>query len=181
MNGHRPFEPGAHEGLLAACMAVLLCLFTVAMAAVVPKEQVSVEVTIAELPGHARATSEDGDGMLLQASAFQARSAALLRFHLPEADAAGSRWVVRIERDAVDAVWVRRGEWRSEVLGFFAPADGEGILPSAYLFPLPATWQGDVELELHARGNVRSALRPKVMREAEAMRLDQYGVATSAR
>ena len=161
-------------------MAVLLCLFAVAVAGVVPKEQVSAEVAVAALPGHARVTSEDGDGVLLQASAVQVGSAALLRFHLPETDDAGSRWVVRIERDPVDAVWVQRGDWRSDVHGFFAPEESEGILPSAYLFPLPATWQGDIELELHARGNVGSALRPKVMREAEAMRLDQYGVATSA-
>jgi len=181
LNGRRHLlETGSHEGLLAVCMAVLLCLFAVAIAGVVPKEQVSVEVGISALPGHARATSEDGDGVLLQASGAQARSAALLRFRLPEADGAGSRWVVRLERDPVDAIWLQRGDWRSEVLGFFAPADSEGILPSAYLFPLPAAWEGEVELELHARGNVRSALRPKVMRESEAMRLDQYGVATSA-
>ncbi len=162
-------------------MAVLLCLFAVAIAGVVPKEQVSVEVAIAPLPGHDRAMRGDGgDRVPAPASAARAHSAALLRFHLPEADAAGSRWVVRIERDAVDAVWLQRDGWRSQVLGFFTPDDGEGILPSGYLFPLPTTWRGDIALELHAQGDVRGVLRPKVMREAEAMRLEQYGVATSA-
>jgi len=173
-------EPGSHEGLLAACMALLLCLFAVAIAGVVPEEQVSVDVAISALPGEARATSEDGNGVLLPASGDDSRSAALLRFALPEPDGRGSRWVVRIERDPVDALWLQRGTWRSDTLDFFAPRDDEGILPGGYLFPLPADWTGPIELQLHARGNVRSALRPKVMREAEAMRLEQYGVATSA-
>src|SRR3546814_7271505 len=48
---------------------------------------------------------------------------------------------------------------------FFHPDAEQAALPAGFTFPLPADWQGPVTLELHARGAVRSALRPRLLRE----------------
>lgn len=101
-----------------------------------------------------------------------------LRFELPM-PREGSHWVVRVERRALEEVWLQRGGWRSPVQGFFVADEDAGVLPSSFLFALPAHWQGPVELDLHARGGAR-ALQPEVMDRAQAMRLEQYGVAASA-
>ncbi len=157
-----------HEGLLAICLALLLGLFAVAAAGNVPQGQ-GVPVTLSPLPATSPGVAEPDAGP------------APLRLQLdlpPPAD--GSRWVVRLERSALDAVWLQRGDWRSPVLGFFTPAEDAGVLPSSFLFPLPADWTGPIELELHASGTTRRPLQPKVMAQGQAMRLEQYGVAASA-
>ncbi|MGJ4804510.1 diguanylate cyclase [Luteimonas sp. SDU82] len=154
---------------MALGVALLLWLLATAVAGSVPQGQ---GVPVALAPLVADATSPPGaDGP---------RPASLLmRFELPAAGD-GSRWVVRLERSALDAVWLQRGDWRSETRSFFSPIDDAGLLPSSFLFTLPAHWQGPVELELHAHGSGRRALRPEVMDQTRAMRLEQYGVAASA-
>src|SRR5690606_4971285 len=92
----------------------------------------------------------------------------------------GERWVVRLERGALEEVWRQRGQWQSPTQRFFVPGHGAGILPSSFLFPLPAHWQGPVELELHAHAAGGRALRPEVMGQAQAMHLEHFGVAASA-
>jgi len=153
-----------YEGLIAVCLALLLGLLAVAAAGGLPHAQ-GVPVEQAPLSGVDAAASR--------------QSSQRLRFDLPP-PADGSRWVVRLERDALDAVWLQRGQWRSPTLDFFAPGQDVGALPSSFLFPLPADWQGPVELELHATGSARRTLRPEVMDLGQAMRLEQYGVAASA-
>ncbi|WP_202844490.1 diguanylate cyclase [Luteimonas saliphila] len=176
LSGHpRGAEGSRYEGLIAICLALLLGLFAVAVAGGLP-EAPGVQVTVDALPG-GQPLPGGVDGAT--ADAREAYGAALLRFDLPQ-DGNGSRWVVRLQREAVESVWLQRGEWRSPTRGFFAPDAGAGVLPSSFLFPLPADWVGPVEVELHSVGNARRALHPQVMGEAQAMRLEQYGVAASA-
>src|SRR5690606_17421270 len=102
----------------------------------------------------------------------------LLRFELPPADGE-ARWVVRLEREAVDAVWLQSGDWRSPVERFFEPGEA-GVFPGSFVFDLPASWAGPVELELRSTGDAPRALRPQVMDAADAMDLEHYAVAASA-
>lgn len=147
----------------------MLGLFAVAVAGGLPAPSgVRVEVQpLADVPRPA------------DAPAGGVYRAARLRFDLPPR-AAGSRWVVRLEREAVDAVWIERDGWRSGTLGFFRPDAETGVLPSSYLFALPADWVGPVEVQLHTVGAQRRGLHPVVMGEAQALRLEQYGIAASA-
>ena len=174
-HGPRNADGAHHEGLIAICLALLLGLFAVAVAGVVPQASgvpVAIDVPLA--------TSANGEGVSPRPTEDGRTAAALLRFDLPQGGGDGSRWVVRLERDAVESVWLQRDRWRSRELGFFSPDGSEGVLPSSFLFPLPADWSGPVEVELHAVGSVRRALHPRVMSETQATRLEQYGVAASA-
>src|SRR5690606_10997430 len=83
------------------------------------------------------------------------------------------------EREAVDAVWLQSGDWRSPVERFFEPGEA-GVFPGSFVFDLPASWAGPVELELHSTGDAPRALRPQVMDAADAMDLEHYAVAASA-
>jgi len=163
-----------HEGLVTVCLALLLGLFAAAVAGGVPQPQ-GVPVGLSPLPA-AEATGGDGGPVQLQATGH---STVLLRFELPR-PMDGERWVLRLERDGLEEVWLQRDQWQSATLRFFAPGERAGTLPSSFLFPLPAHWQGPVELELHVHGVGGRALRPEVMDQTHAMRLEQYGVAASA-
>ena len=154
-----------HEGLLALGLTLLLALLAMGVAGSLG-QTTGVPVELAPLPAPG-------------AAAEARRSALQLRFDLPPA-AEGSRWVLRLERDALDAVWLQRGAWRSQPLDFFAPRADAGLLPSSFLLPLPADWSGPMDLELHAIGSARRKLRPEVTDLAEAVRLEQYGAAASA-
>jgi len=158
-----------HGGLVAACLALLLGLLAATVTGSVPQGQ-GVAVSVSPLPVAGAAGTPGGR---------DAHASLRLHFEVPP-PADGSRWVVRLERSAVDAVWLQRGDWRSPVQGFFAPGDDAGVLPSSFLFALPAHWQGPIGLELHARGGGRRILHPEVMDQAQALRLEQYGVAASA-
>ena len=151
---------------------MLLGLFAAAVASGLP-QPAGVAVALSPLPA-AAAGMEGGEQVPVAG-----HSSVLLQFDLPRPEE-GDRWVVRLERDALEQVWLQRGQWQSAPQRFFAPGDGAGILPSSFLFPLPAHWQGPVELELHVHGAGTRALRPEVMGQAQAMRLEQYGVAASA-
>jgi diguanylate cyclase (GGDEF)-like protein len=155
-----------HRGQVVACLALLLALFVATMSGGVPRGD-GVPVAQSPLP------AADAD----RADAVD--TAVLLRFELPPATR-GARWVVRLQRGPLDAVWLQRGQWRGQTLGFFSPDDSAGTLPSSFLLPLPAHWEGPVELEMHASGPGGEGLAPELMEQAEAMRLEQYGVAASA-
>ena len=169
-----PREAGPrHEGLVTVCLALLLGLFAAAVTSGVPHPH-GVAVALSPLP---MVAASDG-GELSQPQAV-GRSSLLLQFELPRR-ADGERWVVRLERNALDQVWLQRGQWQSPAQRFFLPGEDAGVLPSSFLFPLPAHWQGPVELELHVDGAGGRALRPEVMSQAQAMHLEHYGVAASA-
>jgi diguanylate cyclase (GGDEF)-like protein len=119
-----------------------------------------------------------GGGRILLLPGEQAREAvASLRFNLPPPDPASSRWVVWFARDPVDALWLEMPGWSSRSRHFFNPTSDEGVFPGGFLVPLPADWQGDISLVLHASAGTQVALRPRVLREIAAMQLGRRGVA----
>ena len=134
---------------------------------------------LADAEGRLSQISTDGHALLLPGGRGRTGSARL-RFSLPDDGGGQSRWVVWIGRMPVDALVLQRGDWRSAQRDFFAPHEDEGVLPSGFQFPLPASLRGDVELDLHASATLRAALRVKVLRESEAMRVEQRGAALAA-
>lgn len=163
-------------------LALLLCLFAVALAHDTRIPVDSVELHLQALPdagGQLPELSKDGRALLLSGGRQQ-QAAARLRFTLPETSADSARWVIWMERRMVDGVELQRGEWRSGSLDFFRPLEGEGAMPAGFVVPLPGGWQGPVVLDLHARGEVRTELRPQLMREDVAMRMEQRGIAISS-
>jgi GGDEF domain-containing protein len=179
----KPFrtpDAGRHEWLLAGCMALLLCLFAAAVTGAVPAAGDQLGIAVAAITEDGEPTSwQPGDAVRLPVG--QRRHAAVwLQFSLPPVRADESRWVLRVPRGPVDAIELRRGDWRSARRDFYRPQPEEGLLPGGYLFPLPSAWQGDTRLELHVESSVRGAFTPKLMRESDAMRLEQYGAAIAA-
>src|SRR3546814_20999876 len=70
--------------------------------------------------------------------------------------------------------------WHSVEHGFFRPDPDDGPLPTGYVFALPYDWQGEVDLELRAAGGLPVVLRPRVIGNAEAWRVERQGAALSA-
>src|SRR3546814_6395315 len=70
--------------------------------------------------------------------------------------------------------------WHSVEHGFFRPDPDDGPLPTGYVFALPYDWQGEVDLKLRAAGGLPVVLRPRVIGNAEAWRVERRGAAISA-
>ncbi|MEO6264529.1 MAG: GGDEF domain-containing protein [Luteimonas sp.] len=171
----RNLRGNVHERLFAAGMAWLLVLF--AAGVIAATRHVADQVPVRLQAGAGNAPLSNDGGALLLTGGVAREAVVLARFNLPPPDPAQSRWVVWLGRDPVDAVWLEGAGWTSARRDFFRPAADEGVLPSGFLLPLPATWQGDIALSLHAQGSVRSALRPRVLREAAAMQLAHRAIA----
>lgn len=171
-----------HEWLLASGLLVLLCLFVATVAAAVQSdgEEVPVRLELPPGPGERAALSADGQALLLGGGRLGGGRRATLHFTLPEAVDHGARWVVWIGRSPVDALSLQGSGWQSRQRDFYAPGEDEGVLPAGYQFPLPADWRGDIVLDLHANGTLRSALRVKVLRENAVSRIEQRGAALAA-
>jgi diguanylate cyclase (GGDEF)-like protein len=163
-----------HDRLFAAGMAWLLVLFVVGVLAAT--RSVADEMPVQLQAGAGAALSSDGGALLLPGGSSR-EATAQLRFALPPPDPSASRWVVWLGREPVDALWLQAPGWRSAERDFFHPASDEGVLPGGFILPLPATWQGEIALTLHARGSVRTALRPWVLHETTAMQLTHRSVA----
>ena len=168
-----------HEWLFAAGMAVLLCLFAAAVVGATRMETEDVAVTLQALSddqGHVPRLSGD-DSALLIPGIRAGNTTARLRFTLPPTGADQARWVVWFGRSPVDALRLGQAGWSSPERDFYRPAADEGVLPTGYVFPLPSTLSGDVAIDLHARGGMRSALRPRILRENAVLRIEQRGAA----
>jgi diguanylate cyclase (GGDEF)-like protein len=163
-----------HDRLFAAGMAWLLVMFVVGVLAAT--RSMADEVPVQLQAGAGATLSGDGGALLLRGGGSR-EVAAQLRFSLPPPDPAASRWVVWLGRDPVDALWLQAPGWRSAERDFFHPASDEGVLPGGFILPLPASWQGEIVLTLHARGSVRTALRPLVLPETAAMQLSHRSIA----
>jgi diguanylate cyclase (GGDEF)-like protein len=170
-----PRVPGnqQHRVLLAAA-AWLLALFFMGVLAATHTAVDEIPIQLHALT--ASQSSSDGTAILLPGDRGRV-AVASLRFTLPAPDATRSRWVVWLDRDPVGALWLQRPGWRSPERDFFHPRADEGVLPDGFLLPLPADWQGDIALTLHARASMALALRPRVLHEDAAMQLAHRGIA----
>lgn len=167
-----------HEWLVGACLLALLGLLASAVAGGLPgAETVPVQLAPAG-PGPDAPITADGQGLVVDGRSADA--VVRMHFTLPQRADRDDPWVVWIERKPVERVQLARDEWRSSSRGFFSPRTGVGPLPTGYAFALPYSWQGDVDLELRAAGDLPAVLRPRVVANAEAWRMERQGVAISA-
>ena len=176
----RTSDAGKHEWLFAGCMALLLSLFAAAVTGAVPDARSEVGIAIKQADDGRGAGDRSARNVVLLQGGRDRTAVAELIFTLPPTAADESRWVVWMSRDPVDRIELRQGDWRGGPRDFYHPQPDEGLLPGGYVFPLPSAWQGETRLEMHVGSSVRSALAPRLMRESEAMRIEQYGAATAA-
>jgi len=153
---------------------LLLSMLSVVAATRFDVEEQPVQVQL--LPPAGGAPVDSPEGTIALAGQPGQDVVARLRFQLPPVDRAQSRWVIRLARNPVRQLWLQRGPWQSVHRDFFHPAASEGLMPAAFVLPLPIDWAGETELLLHARGDIRTTLRPRLMREAPALRLGQRAV-----
>lgn len=171
-----------HEWQFVAGLLLLLALFASAVASDQQSVPDAGDVRLQPLPDAPRGRpqiSEDGQALLI-AGGPRSRGAVQLHFTLPSASIQDSGWFIWMQRNPVDSVQLRRGDWQSPELRFFHPAPAEGPMPTGYAFALPPDWRGDVVLELDARSELRTALRPKLVSGEELMRTERAGIRTSA-
>ncbi len=162
-------------------MALLLCLFAAAVTGAVPRTESEVGIAILPAAGYDRGQDGAGPPHVLVPGGRNRTAEAVLEFSLPPTGEDESRWVIWLPRDPVEAIELRKGEeWQSQTLDFYHPAAHEGLMPGGYVFPLPSAWQGTTQLEMHIESRVRSAMSPRLIRESEAMRIEQYGAVTAA-
>ncbi|HST44157.1 MAG TPA: hypothetical protein VLK29_02915, partial [Luteimonas sp.] len=174
-----PLARVADNGSSLAGLALLLCLVVATIAALAHRNNGALPLTLEPLAGDdgsLAALTSDGGALLLAGGARRAESVRL-RFHIPPAEAATSRWLVRVGRAPVDAVSLSGMGWRSRTLDFFHPLREEGALPSAFSFPLPVGWSGDIVLELQATGTLKGTLPVQVVRDATALQFTQRSAA----
>lgn len=170
-----------HEWLVAAGLLLLLALFAGAVAGEVSGADM-VALQIQPMPGvegGPSMISSDGQALVIPGG-NRKDAVARLHFTLPAHAPGGAQWMIWMERRPVGSVQLGRDAWRSIEHGFFHPGSQAGLLPAGYAFPLPYEWQGEVDLELHARGDLPTRLRPRLISSAEAWRIERQGVAISA-
>jgi diguanylate cyclase (GGDEF)-like protein len=161
-------------------MALLLSLFAAVVAGAVPEVGEDLRIAVAGVDAEGHPGQWQDTDVVRVPGGHQRETRVWLRFSLPPVQPDESRWVLRMPRDPVEAIELQAGDWRSPRRGFYAPEPGEGLLPGGYVFPLPSAWQGETQLLLRVDSSVRGAFAPKLMREADAMRIEQYGAATAA-
>ncbi len=115
-----------------------------------------------------------------EADGSTGRRRASIAFSLPPAGEDASRRVLWVPRQAVDALELRRGEWRSGSRSFFEAAPDEGLLPAGFRFPLPDDWTGEVALEASFESRVAVELRPEILHESRIPAVEQYGAMMAA-
>lgn len=168
-----------HEGLFAAGLLVLaaVCAAGVLAASFATDRDIQVRVTVPA--GQTATATPEGDGIAIPAGSGEAQRARL-QFELPPPVADGQRWVLMFNRDIVEEIGVADARWRSPVRRFFAPDEDEGAIPSVFKFPLPQDRQGAVALDLKVRSGVGNVLRPRVLRDATATRIEQRTIGLAA-
>lgn len=162
-----------------AGLALLLCLMAATICALAHRSGDRLALTLEPLAGSdgsLAALATDRQSLLLPGGARSTQSVRL-RFYLPPAESATSRWLVRVGRAPVDAVGMSGMGWRSSTLDFYHPARKEGLLPSGFSFPLPVGWSGDIDLELHATGTLRGTMPVRVVRDGTALQSTQRSAA----
>ena len=165
-----------HEGLPAAALAVLLCLFALVIS-VVMRNEVRPGVPLPLASAAVDAPLGEIDTRLRLPGGTRTHAAQDLRLQLPAEARGAARWVVWIARDPVDAVWLQGTGWRSQTLDFFRPLESEGLVPSAFLFPLDAHARSGDVVALHAVGTMPVALEARLVSEDAAARWMQRSIA----
>ena len=182
MTGPGPRRSSHHDWLATGGLVLLLLILFAGVTAGEPPRLDQVAVQVQSMPGSegvASKTSADGRAMLLPGKSAD-DVVGRLRFSLPTQVPDGTAWMIWMEREPVDSLQLRRGDWSSELLGFFHPHDSEGPLPSSFGFVLPQSWHGDVALEMHARGDLPAMLRPRLVSSGEAWNVERRGISISA-
>jgi diguanylate cyclase (GGDEF)-like protein len=167
-----------YEWLFASGLLVLalVCAASLAAASFVTRQEVAVRIE--PVPGDGAAiTTPAGDGVVTRGGR-STLSRARMRFDLPAANTTGQRWVVMFSRDIVEEIAVGNAQWRSPTRRFFAPDAEEGAIPSIFAFALPEDWRGPVALDLRVRSSMAGeVLRPRVLRDSAAARIEQRTIA----
>lgn len=168
-----------HEWLFAAGLLLLaaICAASGLAASFATDPEVAVQVT--PFVGGVAVATRAADGIVVPGGR-STTSRARMHFHLPPADATGRRWVVMFHRDIVEDISIGNARWRSPTRHFFAPDADEGAIPSLFVFVLPEPWQGAVTLDMEVRSGVGNVLRPLVMRETTATRIQQRTIGLAA-
>jgi diguanylate cyclase (GGDEF)-like protein len=180
MSLHRMRRSSHHEWLVGGCLLLLLGLFASAVAGGQPGvEGVPVRLLAQPVQGDSR-SSVTADGQGLAVDGKPGDVVARMHFTLPRRTDRDEPWVVWIERKPVERVQLVRGDWRSDPREFFDPLPRAGPMPTGYVFDLPYEWEGDIDLELRATGELPAVLRPRVIANAEAWRVERQGVAIRA-
>ncbi|TDK21728.1 GGDEF domain-containing protein [Luteimonas aestuarii] len=161
-------------------MAVLLSLFAAVVTGAVPHAGDDLGVAVGGMGAEDGMPAWQERNVVQLPGGHRRETTVWLRFSLPPVATDESRWVLRLPRDPVDGIELRRDGWRSTRYGFYTPQRVEGLLPGGYVFPLPLAWQGETQLVMQVDSSLRGAFTPKLMRESDAMRIEQYGAATAA-
>ncbi|MFC3715018.1 diguanylate cyclase [Luteimonas soli] len=169
-----------HEWLVAGCLLILLALVASAIAGGMPNAELIPAQLQATLDQRGTAPSISADGQALLVDGGPGDTVARMHFTLPARTQRSDPWVVWVERKPVERLQLAREEWHSVEHGFFRPDPDDGPLPTGYVFALPYDWQGEVDLEIRAAGGMPVVLRPRVIGNAEAWRVERQGVAISA-
>ncbi len=171
-------------GLLAG-LALLLALFAAAAFGISSVELEHKAIQVQAMDGTDGMSATQRNGVLMLSGAADREVVATVRFDLPAPDADGTQWVLWLQRDPVDAIWIdgkdANGQpWQGSRYDFFHPSDDESAMPVGYAFRLPADWQGPVALQLHVRSGMRSALHPMLLSEHQLQRITHLDVALTA-
>lgn len=176
--------PTADLALLAG-LALLLALFAAGAFGIssVELDQKAIQVQVLDGPEGMPVTQHNG--VLMLSGDADREVVATLRFNLPAPDVDGMQWALWMQRDPVDAIWVdgkdNHGQaWQGPRYDFFHPRDDESTMPVGYAFRLPADWEGPIELQLHVRSGMRSAVHPMLLSEHQLERIAHLDIALNA-
>ncbi|HJR74431.1 MAG TPA: diguanylate cyclase [Luteimonas sp.] len=161
-----------HEWLFAAGLLVLaaVCAASVLAASFGSGQEIPVRV--------AAAGEDAGDRWEIRGDVRP--QSVRLHFELPAGSAPDQRWALVFDRDIVEEISVKNASWRSPVRSFFAPGEDEGAIPSMFVFPLPDDWRGPIVLDATVRSAVGNVLRPRVLRDYAANRIEQRTIGMAA-
>ncbi|MDQ3229866.1 MAG: GGDEF domain-containing protein [Pseudomonadota bacterium] len=166
--------------LFAAGLTLLLVLFAAGVSAAAFRMPADMPLTIQPLAmaegGAAPELTRGGDGICHPGGDAVVR--ARIQFVLPPRSDASSRWAVVFGRDPYDQIQLTAGSWQSAQLNFYRPeTDVEGAIPNFFIFVLPPEMAGPVQVDVTARSGTVGALRPFVMLESTAHKMEQRSIA----
>ena len=150
-------------GMVAVLLLGLYALSSGRVAAPADKPLPIRLVPVADVDGVVPALGVDDRSLPVRASAAH-ETRAELRFTLPPRTPESPQWVIWMPRVPVASVRLRVGEaWDSGPRSFLAPGPAEGIMPVGFLFRLPSTWEGDIQVQLGATALRDTTLRPELL------------------